>query len=188
MARFWTSWTKPRQLLDPVFWERYLGAPEKDLQEILRRQGCVAEFMSRPLLVEKISSIFKVGSDIERILGRLQNRIARPREIGGLRTMLRGLPGLREILLQVEDETSSICSLAREIRTFDPLRELLERALEEELPAEIKVDVKGQVGRLSASAMMRNLINCAKWQRVERDGSLNSRVVKGIRPVFRTLK
>jgi DNA mismatch repair protein MutS len=60
--------------------------------------------------------------------------------------MLRGLPGLREILLQVEDETSSICSLAREIRTFDPLRELLERALEEELPAEIKVDVKGQGG------------------------------------------
>jgi DNA mismatch repair protein MutS len=126
--------------------ERYLGAPEKDLQEILRRQGCVAEFMSRPLLVEEISSIFKAGSDIERILGRLQNRIARPREMGGLRTMLRGLPGLREILLQVEDETSSICSLAREIRTFDPLRELLERALEEELPAEIKVDVKGQGG------------------------------------------
>lgn len=126
--------------------ERYLGAPEKDLQEIHRRQGCVAEFMSRPLLVGKVSYIFKSGSDIERILGRLQNRIARPRELGGLRTMLRGLPELREILLQVDDELSSICSLAGEIRTFDPLRELLERALEEELPAEIKVDVKGQGG------------------------------------------
>ena len=138
----------------------------KGFAGILRRQGCVRVY-GRPL-VEKISSIFKVGSDIERILGRLQNRIARPREIGGLRTMLRGLPGLREILLQVEDETSSICSLAREIKTFDPLRELLERALEEELPVEIKVDVKGQGGaviRVGYDEEFDKLREMARWKR-----------------------
>ena len=126
--------------------ERFLGSPGRDLREILRRQSCVAEFITRPILVEKIAHIFKSGSDIERILGRLQNRMARPRELGGLRTMLRGLPELRKTLLQVEGETVSMQVLAHGVKTFDPLRELLDRALEEDLPAEIKVDVKGLGG------------------------------------------
>ena len=126
--------------------ERFLGAPEKDLDEILRRQSAVKDFSSRPSLVSKIEEIFRSGSDIERILGRLQNRMARPREVGGVRTMLRGLPALRKILLEVGTESASIQALAEGVNTFDPLRELLEQSLEEELPAEIKVDVKGQSG------------------------------------------
>ena len=126
--------------------ERFLGAPEKDLDEILRRQSAVKDFSSRPSLVSKIEEIFRSGSDIERILGRLQNRMARPREVGGVRTMLRGLPALKKILLEVGTESASIQALAEGVNTFDPLRELLEQSLEEELPAEIKVDVKGQSG------------------------------------------
>lgn len=126
--------------------ERFLGAPEKDLQEILRRQSCVSEFMVRPSLVGQVCEILRSGSDIERILGRLRNRMARPREVGGLRTMLRGLPALRETMLNTAEDAAAISSLAERVVTFDSLRELLEQALEEELPAEIKVDVKGQGG------------------------------------------
>lgn len=126
--------------------ERFLGAPEKDLDEILRRQSAVKDFSSRPSLVSKIEEIFRSGSDIERILGRLQNRMARPREVGGVRTMLRGLPALKKILQEVGAESAPIQALAEGVNTFDPLRELLEQSLEEELPAEIKVDVKGQSG------------------------------------------
>ena len=60
--------------------------------------------------------------------------------------MLRGLPALKKILLEVGTESASIQALAEGVNTFDPLRELLEQSLEEELPAEIKVDVKGQSG------------------------------------------
>ena len=126
--------------------ERFLGAPEKDLDEILRRQSAVKDFSTRPSLVSKIEEIFRSGSDVERILGRLQNRMARPREVGGVRTMLRGLPALKKILLEVSTESAPIQALAEGVNTFDPLRELLEQSLEEELPAEIKVDVKGQSG------------------------------------------
>ena len=126
--------------------ERFLGSPEKDLQEILRRQACVSEFAIRPSVVGQVSVILKSGSDIERILGRLRNRMARPREVGGLRTMLRGLPPLREILLGTGKEAEAINYLAARVKTFDKLRELLDAALEEVLPAEIKVDVKGQGG------------------------------------------
>ena len=126
--------------------ERFLGAPAKDLREILRRQSGVAEFACRPALVGRVAEILKSGSDIERILGRLQNKLARPREVGGLRTMLRGLPPLREILFKEGESANAILLLAEGVATFDSLRELLENALEEELPAEIKVDVKGQGG------------------------------------------
>ena len=126
--------------------ERFLGAPAKDLREILRRQSGVAEFACRPALVGRVAEILKSGSDIERILGRLQNKLARPREVGGLRTMLRGLPPLREILFKEGENAKAILLLAEGVATFDSLRELLENALEEELPAEIKVDVKGQGG------------------------------------------
>ena len=60
--------------------------------------------------------------------------------------MLRGLPALRETLLDEAKEAEAISPSAEGVVTFDPLRELLEKALEEELPAEIKVDVKGQGG------------------------------------------
>ena len=126
--------------------ERYLGAPERDLKEIFRRQACVSEFSVRPKLVNQIAEILKTGSDIERILGRLQNRMARPREIGGVRTMLRGLPLVKESLQLEGGEALAIQGLALNINTFDSLRDLLEKAIEEELPAEIKVDVKGHSG------------------------------------------
>lgn len=126
--------------------ERYLGAPERDLEEIFRRQACVAEFSVRPALTSQIAEIFKSGSDLERILGRLRNRMARPREMGGLRTMLRGLPDLKESLQEEGEGAGAIQALASDLEIFAPLRERLDMALEEELPAEIKVDVKGQGG------------------------------------------
>ena len=124
--------------------ERYLSAPEKELKEIRRRQSCVAEFSSFPNLVQRISEILKSGSDIERILGRLQNRMARPRELGGVRTMLRGLPKIKKLLMDAGDELSAISGLGGKLDTFPDLCKLLDNSLEEELPAEIKVDVKGQ--------------------------------------------
>ena len=42
-------------------------------------------------------------------------------------------------------ESAPIQALADGVSTFDPLRELLEQSLEEELPAEIKVDARDLV-------------------------------------------
>ena len=124
--------------------ERYLASPERNLSEIRRRQGCVAEFSKAISTVDEIGGILRTGSDLERILGRLRNRLVRPRELGGLRATVRGLPGIKDALLRLGDRYPSIQSLAAALDTFDELRELLDRALEEELPPEIKVDVKGR--------------------------------------------
>ena len=153
-----TSQTRKGSLLDAMdqtvtsggarLLERYLASPERNLSEIRRRQGCVAEFSKAISAVEEIGLILRTGSDLERILGRLRNRLVRPRELGGLRATVRGLPGIKDALMRLGDRYPSIQSLAEGLDTFDDLRELLDRALEEELPPEIKVDVKGESGKV----------------------------------------
>ena len=128
--------------------EWYLGSPEKNLEEIKRRQELVREFSTEPEVVEEVGSILKTGSDLDRILGRLRNRLVRPRELGGLRATLRGLPQIRNVLNNLGDDYPAIQGLANQIEIFEELAGLLERALEEELPADIKVDVKGEGGRV----------------------------------------
>ena len=128
--------------------ERYLTSPERDLGEIKKRQSLVNEFSKVAEVVREIGQVLKTGSDLERILGRLRNRLVRPRELGGLRATIRGLPRIREVLLQQQDQYPAIRELALQVETFDELATMLEDALEEELPADIKVDVKGEGGRV----------------------------------------
>ena len=106
--------------------------------------------MCLPLFV-MFREVLRSGSDLERILGRLRNRLVRPRELGGLRSTLRGLPKIQEVLSENQHNYPSIGELALRVDTFEELASLLEDSLEEELPAEIKLDVKGEGGRVIRS-------------------------------------
>ena len=128
--------------------ERCLSQPELDVSEIRRRQDCVGEFLEASQLVDQVREILRNGNDLERILGRLRNRMARPRELGGLRATLRGLPDLVMLLGQGHDLSPNVAALGKALGNFDSLSELLERAIEEDLPADIKMDVKSAGGRV----------------------------------------
>ena len=128
--------------------ESYLSSPERDLAEISRRQNLVREFSQIPSVVREVAEILKTSSDLERILGRLRNRLVRPRELGGLRSTVRNLPQIRAVLLEKANEFPAIKTLALSVETFDDLSDLLESSLEEDLPAEIKLDVRGEGGRV----------------------------------------
>ncbi len=128
--------------------ESYLARPGRNLAEIRRRQACVEEFSRSPGVVEELRGILRKGADLERILGRLRNRVVRPRELGGLRSTVRCLPAIRKILTELDESCPFIRGLGGRIDLFEDLGDLLERALEEELPAEIKLDVKGDGGRV----------------------------------------
>ena len=128
--------------------ESFLARPEREIAEIQRRQACVEEFSRTPRAVEKIQEVLRRGADLERILGRLRNRLVRPRELGGLRATVRGLPEIRRTLTELGAGYPAVQSLAGRIDLFEALGELLNRSLEEELPAEIKLDVKGDGGRV----------------------------------------
>ena len=106
--------------------EEYLSSPERDLAEINRRQNLVLEFSRIPSVVEEVGEVLKSGSDLQRILGRLRNRLVRPRELGGLRSTIRGLPRIRKLLTEDLEGFPSIQEMGRSVETFDELCHLLE--------------------------------------------------------------
>ena len=115
--------------------ERWLCAPELDLDEIQRRQNCVGEFVSGPGLATELQQLLRGIRDIERILGRLQNRMRNPRELGGVRDTLNALPSLATTLLEFPD--TPVASIASRIHNFDTLCDTLAHGLADELPGKI---------------------------------------------------
>ncbi|MGB0744935.1 MAG: DNA mismatch repair protein MutS, partial [Opitutales bacterium] len=115
--------------------ERWLCAPELDLAEIRRRQDCVSEFVSAPGLATELQQLLRGIRDIERILGRLQNRMRNPRELGGVRDTLDALPAIATTLLEFPD--TPVAAIAGRIHNFDTLCKELGNGLADELPGKI---------------------------------------------------
>jgi DNA mismatch repair protein MutS len=116
--------------------ERWLAAPTLELAEIRRRQQIVGEMIARPLELASLRTRLGGVRDVPRILGRLQNRMRHPRELGGIKDTLEQLPQLREEIVRFGAEIA-IAALGRQIEEFAPLRELLRGALADELPADV---------------------------------------------------
>ncbi len=116
--------------------EQWLAEPRLELETVQLRQQCVGDFMGRPGPLDALRELLKRTRDLTRILGRLQNRIRNPREIGGVRDTLEQLPDTRGVLM--EFDAGSIDALGQRIQTFDDLRKLLEKAVSPELPANLQ--------------------------------------------------
>tara|TARA_B110000483_G_scaffold50541_1_gene62895 strand:- start:1030 stop:3585 length:2556 start_codon:yes stop_codon:yes gene_type:complete len=115
--------------------ERWLSAPELDLPEIRRRSTTVGELLAEPMLLGEIRETLKQVRDIPRILGRLQNRLRNPRELGGVRDTLAQLPNVHRLLNDFGNTLAS--SYPARVDELPELRELLTRALSDEMPADI---------------------------------------------------
>ncbi len=116
--------------------ENYLAEPSLDFSEIKRRQSCVGEFLEAPAYASEIHEYMKGIRDIPRILGRLQNRLRNPRELGGIRDTLRQLPLLGQVLGQFDEP--EVSNLSNRVLDYPKLRELLENSLADELPNLLK--------------------------------------------------
>jgi DNA mismatch repair protein MutS len=74
--------------------------------------------------------------DIPRILGRLQNRLRNPRELGGVRDTLAQIPGLRAALAGFGAD-APLAELASRLHELPGLHHLLATALADELPNDL---------------------------------------------------
>ena len=115
--------------------EQYLMEPLLDLEELKRRQGAVGEFLAEPGVADSVQTSLRSVRDVQRILGRLQNRIRSPRELGGIRDTLAQLPLIRGALSRLTG--GRIQGLCQAIHSFDELEHTLNNALEGELPANL---------------------------------------------------
>src|SRR5581483_4760353 len=116
--------------------ERWLAAPTLELAEINRRQAVVGELREQSSRLLELRERLAGVRDLPRILGRLQNRLRNPRELGGVRDTLAQLPPLRETLAGF-GTASQLAALAAQLRELPPLRERLQRALADELPNDL---------------------------------------------------
>ncbi len=114
--------------------EQFLIAPCIDLPELRRRQACVAALLGAPGTAADLREQLGRVRDVTRILGRLQNRLRNPRELGGVRDTLEQLPAILDALAPLP--APELGALAARITDLPDLRELLRRALRDELPAQ----------------------------------------------------
>jgi len=128
--------------------ERWLAAPALDLPEIRRRQQIVGELLAQPGRLAELQVLLRTVRDIPRILGRLQNRLRNPRELGGIRDTLTQLPAILEVVAAFEAGSTApveltgrpipaIRDLKARLADLPALRDLLGRALADELPGDL---------------------------------------------------
>jgi DNA mismatch repair protein MutS len=115
--------------------ERWLAAPTLNLAEINRRQALIGELTAQPLHLGTLRDLLTQVRDIPRILGRLQNRLRNPRELGGVRDTLAQLPALRAALYALGGALAG--QYPARLAELPDLRELLTGALADELPADL---------------------------------------------------
>lgn len=110
---------------------RWLNRPLRDLAALQARQDAVAE-LAGGYAYESLHDILKRVGDMERILGRLALRSARPRDLARLYASLATYPELQSALKS--NRARRLQALARQISEFPELVELLEKALVENPP------------------------------------------------------
>ena len=116
--------------------ERWLASPTLDLAEINRRQSLVGELLAQPARLALLRELLASVRDIPRILGRLQNRLRNPRELGGIRDTLAQIPELRSSLSAFGAD-SQLSTLSSQLQELPALRQLLISSLADELPNDL---------------------------------------------------
>lgn len=116
--------------------ERFLAEPLLQLGEIQRRHQAVEALVARPPVLGELRGFLGKVRDIHRIIGRLQNRLRNPRELGAIRETLDQIPGVVGLL----DGSGSpdLGAFARRVHDLPALRDLLHRGLRDELPAQVQ--------------------------------------------------
>lgn len=140
--------------------EQWLAAPPRDAAIPRERQEGVAAFFAHPSVASRVRTALSYVKDVARILGRLQNHMRSPRELGAIRETLRQIPDIKRELSFLDSPV--IAMLAEKISEHADLRDLLEKALAEELPNVIEGAVRpGYNARLDELRDIR--LNSKTW-------------------------
>ncbi|PZP23641.1 DNA mismatch repair protein MutS [Pseudomonas kuykendallii] len=114
---------------------RWLNRPLRDRAVLEARQDSITCLLER-YRFEQLQPQLKEIGDVERILARIGLRNARPRDLARLRDALSALPELQNGMHDLVAD--HLLQLARSIRTYPELADLLQRAIIDNPPAVIR--------------------------------------------------
>jgi DNA mismatch repair protein MutS len=134
---------------------RWLGQPLLNIAEIQQRQEIIGELLGDTLLQAKLAEALKKAGDVERLINRVRQRIATPRDLIALASGLHAAADLRSCLPDEEAaKKPTLLHLMQRIGDNDECVTLIERAIVDEPPISI---TEGGIIRAGFSAELDEL-------------------------------
>ena len=116
---------------------RWLYNPLTDLRKLNKRLNMVDSFLKNSKTITSIQESLSRTSDIQRILGKVNQAKASPREVIALATTLSNIPKWIEILIGTNEKSLSI--LSKSFINVDNLVKRIKETLNEAPPAQINM-------------------------------------------------
>ncbi len=140
---------------------RWIGQPLLDIAQLELRQDTIAELLGDTLLQARLGESLKKAGDVERLINRVRQRIATPRDLVALANGLRSASEIHACLTS-GIQRPALERLVQRLTDTKDIIELIERAIVEEPPLSL---VEGGILRAGFSAELDQI----------RDGSQNGR-------------
>ena len=114
---------------------RWIGQPLLDIAILQRRQEIVGELLTDTLMQARLAEGLKKTSDIERLMNRVRQRIATPRDLVALASGLRAASDVRASLTDEDHQRfPRLADLMQRLANNDEIIAQIETALVEEPP------------------------------------------------------
>jgi len=114
---------------------RWIGQPLLDLPILQHRQQAINELLDEPLMQAKLAEALKKTGDIERLINRVRQRIATPRDLVSLAAGLRAAIAVRACLpADAEQQKPSLAHIMERLADNADIINLVESAIVDEPP------------------------------------------------------
>jgi DNA mismatch repair protein MutS len=114
---------------------RWIGQPLLDLPILQHRQQVISELLEEPLMQAKLAEALKKTGDIERLINRVRQRIATPRDLVTLAAGLRAAIAVRGCLpADAEQQKPALAHIMERLADNADIINLIESAIVDEPP------------------------------------------------------
>ena len=117
---------------------RWIGQPLLNIEILQHRQQIIAELLNDTLTQARLAEGLKKAGDIERLINRVRQRIATPRDLVALASGLRAAAQVRASLAEtVEPSMPTVGQLLEKLADNEDIISLIERAIVDEPPLSV---------------------------------------------------
>ncbi len=113
---------------------RWIGQPLLDLEMLQQRQQIIGELLGDTLLQARLAEALKKAGDIERLINRVRQRIATPRDLVSLANGLHAASEVNTSLSDMLDNHPALARLVQQLASNDDVLALIEQAIVDEPP------------------------------------------------------
>jgi DNA mismatch repair protein MutS len=113
---------------------RWISQPLLDIAMLQQRQQVIAELLGDTLLQARLTEALKRAGDIERLINRVRQRIATPRDLVALAHGLRAAAEVKAAGSESEEITVALQRILARLANNDDIITLIERAIVEDPP------------------------------------------------------